>query len=80
METSPGQKSEESLPFNDNYDIAKEDFKSMIEIHAGNMTITDEEIDQIESRTRGQGTTNTGMKREGPSLLLPTLARLQKQG
>ena len=40
---------------NDTYDIAKEDFKSMIDIHVENMTITEEEINQIESRTRGQG-------------------------
>ena len=42
METGPGQTSEVSLPFNDNYDIAKDDFMSMIDIHIENKTITEE--------------------------------------
>ena len=45
---------EGSTPFTDNYDIATNRFKSIVDEHIFNMTVTDEEIRETERLTRGQ--------------------------
>ena len=43
-----------STPFTDNYDIATNRFKSIVDEHISNMTVTEEEIRETERLTRGQ--------------------------
>ena len=45
---------EGSTPFTDNYDIATNRFKSIVDEHISNLTVTDEEIRETERLTRGQ--------------------------
>ncbi|XP_078372649.1 uncharacterized protein LOC144656291 [Oculina patagonica] len=49
-----GERGQDSTPFTDNYDIATERFKSIVDEHVSNMTITEEEILETERLTRGQ--------------------------
>ena len=46
------------MPFTDNYDFATEHFKSVIDSYVSGLTITQEEIDETESTTRGQNKNN----------------------
>ena len=48
----------ESVPFTDSYDIATEHFKSMIDSYVSGLTITQEEIEEMERTTRGQNKNN----------------------
>ena len=59
-EPDPEQTEEESegVPFTDSYDIACERFKSMVDEHVSNLTITHEEIQETERQTRGQNKNN----------------------
>ena len=59
-ESDPEQTEEESegVPFTDSYDIACEHFKSMVDEHVSNLSITDEEILETERKTRGQNKNN----------------------
>ena len=43
-----------STPFTDDYDIATNRFKSIVDEHISNMTVADEEIRETERLTRGQ--------------------------
>ena len=43
-----------STPFTDNYGIATNRFKSIVDEHISNMIVTDEEIRETERLTRGQ--------------------------
>jgi len=49
-----GEDGQDPTPFTDNYDIATERFKSIVDEHVSNMTITEEEILETERLTRGQ--------------------------
>ncbi|XP_065056985.1 uncharacterized protein LOC135685107 [Rhopilema esculentum] len=55
--------SNESIAFNECYDISSPSFKQMMEIHCKNLSLNSEEIDNIEKRTRGQSS-NEQWKRE----------------
>ena len=59
-ESDPEQTEEESegVPFTDSYDIACEHFKSMVDEHVSNLSITDEEIQETERQTWGQNKNN----------------------
>lgn len=48
----------EGVPFTDSYDIATKHFKSMVDEHISNLTITQEEIQETERLTRGQNQNN----------------------
>lgn len=45
---------EGTVPFTDNYDIATNQFKNIVDENVSNMTVTDEEIIEIERVTKGQ--------------------------
>ena len=45
---------QEEMPFSDHFDIAIGRFKATINEHVSNLTVTDEEIANIERLTRGQ--------------------------
>ena len=49
-----GDEDQESIPVNDNYDIATNHVKSFVDKHISNMTVTEEEIHQMEHITRRQ--------------------------
>ena len=49
-----GVEDQGSTPFTDNYDIATNRFKAIVDEHISNMTVTDEEIRETERLTRGQ--------------------------
>ena len=49
-----GVEDQGSTAFSDNYDIATNRFKAIVDEHISNMTITDEEICETERLTRGQ--------------------------
>ena len=53
-EGEEGEEGEGSTPFTDNYDIAINRFKCIVDEHVSNMTVTDEEIRETERLTRGQ--------------------------
>jgi len=59
-ESDPEQTEQESdgVPFTDSYDIACERFKSMVDTHVSNLTITHEEMQETERQTRGQHKNN----------------------
>ena len=48
------KKTQEEMPFPGHFDIAIGRFKAMINEHISNLTVTDEEIANIERLTRGQ--------------------------
>ena len=52
--TDEGVEDQGSTPFTDNYDIATNCFKSIVDEHISNMTVTDEEICETERLTRGK--------------------------
>ena len=52
--TDEGEGTQEDTPFTDNYDIATNRFKKIVDEHVSNMTVTDEEIRETERLTRGQ--------------------------
>ena len=55
--------SNESIAFNECYDISSPSFKQMMEIHCKNLSLHSEEIDNIEKRRHGQSS-NEQWKRE----------------
>ncbi|KAL9977417.1 hypothetical protein ACROYT_G014817 [Oculina patagonica] len=53
-EEEGGQEVQEGTPFTDNYDIATNRFREIVDEYVSNMTVTDEEIRETETLTRGQ--------------------------
>ena len=49
-----GEEDQEATPFTDNFDIATDRFKCIVDEHVSNMTVSDEEISETERLTRGQ--------------------------
>lgn len=65
------EEKEESVAFNDIYDIATNHFKSMIDEHVLSLTISPQEIQETERLTRGQSRNNLRFEKR-KTLLTPS--------
>ena len=73
-----GVEEEGSTPFTDNYDIATNRFKAIVDEHISNMTVTDEEIRETERLTRGQDKTQLWFDKPRSLLTASNFAKAAK--